>query len=857
MPGASRQHVVSRLISYLALLVFSISAHAQIHFDLPSQPLARSLITVANLGNVNLLYDPNLVDGLRAPALKAEVSADEALSRLLTGTGLRAVRADGNTVRVIVAAQADHPASARPSGTGSTYVQTPLRLAAAGAAADGASSGADSYPGEGHDNGRSSQNNELAQVIVSAEKRDERLQDVPVPVSAISAETLIETNQLRLQDYYSSVPGLNLATDNRGAPSVSIRGVATGAYVTPTVGITIDDVPFGSSVVASAYSPAPDVDPNEISRVEVLRGPQGTLYGASSIGGLIKYVTIDPSTDALKGRLQVGSDFIQSGSGAGYNASGAINIPITDTFALRANGFFHKEPGYVDNIESGRNNVNDTKAYGGRLSGLWRPSDDFSVKVSALLQRSKADGSSQVEVGTGLGDLQQRYLGGIGGYDRKIQAYSANLKAKFGDAELTSITGYGRSTVSDSFDVTSLLGGLSNALYGIGGDAWVEDNTTKKISQEIRLAMPLGSHVDWLFGLFYTHEKTNPTGGFLGVDPITFEPQEQLELQHIEQTYAEYAAFTDVTFHITDRFDVQLGGREGHNKQTYNITTTGPLTLIFLGAVSPVVAPEADSSDNSFTYLVTPRFRITPDLMAYARFASGYRPGGPNDTQDPIAPHEFAPDKTQNYEIGAKGDFLNHRLSFDTSVYYISWRDIQLSLSDPQTGIGYTGNASRARSKGAELSVEARPLMGMTVSSWVVLNDAVLTERLPPGFPGIAAVAAAGDRLPYSSRFSANLSLEQRFPLWGSADGYVGGSVSYVGERQGEFATTPQRQIYPAYARTDLRTGVRFDSWTAGLFVTNLTDRRGVLAGGLGTAYPTAFNYIQPRMAGLNISCDF
>jgi outer membrane receptor protein involved in Fe transport len=457
-----------------------------------------------------------------------------------------------------------------------------------------------------------------------------------------------------------------------------------------------------------------------------------------------------------------------------------------------------------------------------------------------------------------LGDLQQAYLGDTGGYDRRIQAYDANMTWKIGTAELTSISGYGHSNVSDSFDVSSLLGKLTNYLYGIGGDAWVEDNVTSKVSQELRLAMPLGSRVNWLLGLYYTHERTEPVGGFVFVDPVTFDQVSQAELQRIDQTYSEYALFTDFTIQVTNQFDIQLGGREGHNKQTYNITSTGPLVSVFFpDQTSPVVAPQADSRDNSFTYLVTPRFKFTPDLMAYARFASGYRPGGPNDTQDASVPRSFAPDRTQNYELGTKADLLDRRLSLDASLYYILWRDIQLSLSDPATGIGYTGNGSRARSDGIELAAEAKPLAGMTVSSWVVWNDAELTQSLPPGFPGIAAVGESGDRLPYSSRFSGTVSLEQQFPLVRSLNGFAGGSVNYVGNREGEFATSPQRQTYPGYAKVDLRAGTKYDSLTAQAFVTNLADRRGILAGGLGTAYPYAFNLIQPRTVGLNISYSF
>jgi iron complex outermembrane recepter protein len=316
--------------------------------------------------------------------------------------------------------------------------------------------------------------------------------------------------------------------------------------------------------------------------------------------------------------------------------------------------------------------------------------------------------------------------------------------------------------------------------------------------------------------------------------------------------------FTDFTLHLTDRFDIQLGGREGHNHQTYDITTTGPLTSILLGAPSPVIAPQVDSSDSSFTYLVTPRYKLSSAWMAYARLASGYRPGGPNDTQEPSVPRSFAPDRTQNYELGTKGEFLDRRLTVDTSLYYILWRNVQLSLYDPVTFIDFTGNGGRAKSQGIEFTVQAKPLTGLTASSWVVLSEAKLTQALPIDS---SALGADGSPLPYSSRFSGNFALQQDFPLTSGMAGFVGGLVSYVGNREGEFASafaaSAARQYYPAYARSDLHGGLKMDEWLLNLYVNNVADKSGVLAGGLGTFPAFAFNYIQPRTVGINLSHKF
>jgi outer membrane receptor protein involved in Fe transport len=248
---------------------------------------------------------------------------------------------------------------------------------------------------------------------------------------------------------------------------------------------------------------------------------------------------------------------------------------------------------------------------------------------------------------------------------------------------------------------------------------------------------------------------------------------------------------------------------------------------------------------------------MSPDVMLYARLASGFRPGGPNSTCGPGVPCEFGADETRNYELGIKGQVFDRALSFEASVYRIDWDDIQLGVTAP-SGIGYTDNGGKAKSQGAELSIEMRPLTGMLLSAWVAYNDAELTE-----VPLLSSlVAAAGDRLPYSSRRSGNLSLDQEFPLGARLTGTIGGSVSYIDDRKGIFQRTgagTARQTFPAYAQVDFRAGARWDTWSLNAFVNNLTDRRGVLRGGLDAVIsnPASFTYIQPRTVGLNLAKDF
>jgi outer membrane receptor protein involved in Fe transport len=558
------------------------------------------------------------------------------------------------------------------------------------------------------------------------------------------------------------------------------------------------------------------------------------------MGGLLKFVTVDPSTDGVTGHLQAGTSSVHRGDELGYSLRGAVNVPLSDTWAVRASGFTRRDPGYIDNVQTGEEDLNRADAHGARFSALWRPSADFSLKLSALVQQIEGDGSS--DVFSNLGELQQSLLRGAGAYDRKAQAYSATLAAKLGRFDLTAISGYNRNEIADSVDFsdTAIFRSTAQNLFGVGGVPLTTDIDAEKFTQEIRLSAPIGTKVDWLFGVFYTDEDSGFEQNALAVDPATGARAGNLLNLRIPTQYTEYAAFTDLTFHVTDRLDIQIGGRESRIEQVFSQTQVGPLANASANVSGLEVKPSA------FTYLLTPQFRFSPHLMMYARLASGYRAGGINSSAG--VPLQYDPDETRNYEIGAKGDFLDRTLSVDASLYSIDWKDIQVRVRHPVTQLAFTANSGEARSKGVELTVESRPRAGLRIASWVSWNDAVLTADIPPG----PVYGLEGDRLPLSSRFSGNLSLDEEFPLGARMSGFVGGSVSYLSRRLGNFRSVALRQEYPAYAIADATAGVRHDSWTLTLFINNLTDRRGVLSGGLDGSPITAFSYVQPRTIGLS-----
>jgi iron complex outermembrane receptor protein len=836
------------------------SAHASIRKDanIPAAPLGSALQDLAKTYGLQLLYHTELAKDLRSPGASGALTSDEAITKVLNGTGLTYKFLDANTITVYPTSESSSAQSTENASSGSSddastsrgggkKTSQEFRVAQVDQGKGASTTSVGSQTSNSQENSNSPSTG-LSEVIVTAQKRSERLQDVPVPVTALDADSLVSNNDFRLQDYYAQVPGLDLSTGNRGETFLAIRGITSGFYVTPTVGVVVDDVPYGASTASPAYGSLPDIDPSDLARVEVLRGPQGTLYGADSMGGLIKFVTIAPSTDGVSGRVQADGNSVYNGDGAGYGLRGSANVPLSDTVAVRASAFTRRDPGYIDNVQTGQDGVNKTDVSGGRLAALWRPSEAFSLKLSALFQDSKIQGSPDVTVG--LGDLQQSDLIGTGYRDEQRAAYNATLTAKlWGGVDLTAISGYNINTVRDSGDLTRFFASMSQQMFGVPGTAVLEDSKNKKFVQEIRLSAPIGPQLDWLFGAFYTREDgvlhqniqaESQAGAFAG----------QWLGYDAPSTYSEYAAFADLTFHVTDRFDVQIGGRESEDRLSTSSVDIGPLVG---GTVSD---PEVSSKENTFNYLLTPSFKVSSDLMIYSRLASGFRPGGPNllHSVAPELPASFKADKTQNYEIGAKGDVRDHALSFDLSVFYVAWKDMQINLTDPSNGLAYNANGSGAKSQGLELSLESRPLTGLTMTASGAWTDSVLTEAFPAA---TGVVGAAGDRLPFSSRFSGHFSVQQDCSLPGSATGFVGGAASYVGDRLSEFTGTAFRQPLPGYAKFDFRAGAKISSWTATFYVTNLADKRGVISASIGVYPVYGFDYITPRTAGLSIAKTF
>jgi iron complex outermembrane receptor protein len=705
-------------------------------------------------------------------------------------------------------------------------------------------------------------------VVVTAQKRSEREQDVPISMTALDTSNMSAQGQVKLADFFADIPGVSFVQSSMSS-SITMRGIGTqaGIGVRPTSGTTIDDVPYGSSTNTGVI---PDLDPSDLERIEVLRGPQGTLYGVSSMGGLLKYVTLDPDPCCKTAHVEMnGSDVAHGGMGYGFRASG--NLPVSSTFALRGSIFKREDAGYVKNVEDGQTNKDFVQ--GGRVAALWKLTNKVTVRASAMVQDTSLDGSSTVDTTRQLQPIEGQYLhdrvAGSDTYKGVTRFYTTKVTADLDWATLESITGFSESRMFAVQDVGyTSIGVLAPTFAHIFGFASAKpsaviDNgyNTNKFSQEFRLSSSGDTRLRWQLGAFYTREGVSSTQNFYIADKPSGQvfTSTPLLINLGSNTYKEGALFADSSYSFTDRFDVQVGGRYAENRLADNSYAAG--------ALSAVSASTDSSKDHDFTYLFTPRYKLSENAMTYLRVASGYRAGGANGISDTAVPASYKSDQLVSYELGLKGQFLDRKLGLDAAVFRINWSDIQIGQVDLTKGSSYTTNAGNAISQGLELSATYKPTADWKLTANYAFTDAKLTQDIPGYVQGSTAYGKSGDRLPYSARNGASASVTRYVGLDNGLQAYFGGDGTYAGSRYMEFtqsATLP-RIFVPSYTTFGLNAGVQGRQWSLTFYVRNLTDEKGYTNVNRRASSTTTDNsattfgatLIQPRTVGVTTSWDY
>lgn len=711
-------------------------------------------------------------------------------------------------------------------------------------------------------------------IVVTATKRSEALIDVPAAVTSLNADKLIAAGFTSFKDFAALVPGLQI-NNNLGGGVPVIRGLTQGADIGgPTTGIVVDGAPFGiSSAYSNGAQDSLDLDPIDLERVEVLRGPQGTIFGANTLGGLISYTLRKPSLDGLEGsaRAEISdTKFGEMGGSIRASVSGAL---APGRAGLRVSGYWDRQGGYIDNDLTGESNVNSSKRYGVSASLLLKPSDRLTILAAAFQQHVNIDGRDVVAYNVGLDPAprngQFRYNEYVvPSYKRRTSAGLLTVDYEFDWATFTSLTSYQRVKSFQVLNGTrgSLARTVSQTLPLFGGPAFPTPvilsldfpATNQRTTQEFRLTSPNGGRFEWMVGVFHNDEKnrllTNVNGVTPDLSPIpSLAPTLFFDLP---TDLKEYSAFANGTYSLTDKLDLTLGVRVGTIKQGFRQRFGGSaaaaynllLTSVLQALPTPADTGRVASKESFETYLATLTYEFSPFATMYARYATGFRPGGPNLVVNGL-PRSFEADETRNYEIGFKSNFPGGWGSAELIGYYLDWRNIQVTAS--AQGLSGYANGGRARNMGFEGSLILKPATGLDIATTLAYADATIREAR-------AGVAARGDRLPYTPSWSGSLSVTYTRPLAGDWEGLVNGVARFVGDRHGALAgsTSTADFLLDGYTMLDARIGVRKGDVELGLFVRNLTDRRAELSAYTRQGFPWV-TIARPRTIGMSLGYSF
>lgn len=714
-------------------------------------------------------------------------------------------------------------------------------------------------------------------IIVTASRRSERLIDVPSSITALDGDKMNEIGVRNTTDYLTLVPGV--AFRDSGTPGTGttiIRGLNTGSQqITSTTATYIDDAPFSASGFLSASSLVnPDPDVADIDRIEVLKGPQGTLYGANSLGGLVRIVSKKPDAQAPQayGRIEATTT---KGGDAGYSAQGSLNLPlVADQLALRVNGAYRRAGGFIDDVGRGKENFNWSTVKGGKASLRWTPTRNLTFDLSGMIQAIHNNGSStQLNASGTLNPLYGRYkyFGRIEiPSDIRYRLATASASYDLGPATIIATGAYSRFTTKILSDYTNSYYAFARPLFPAilpenGNAIGNFSPNMEKWTGEIRVVSKRLGSIEVLAGGFYTHETNvyNTTITALDANGVGLPgnrpngiPNANLVMTRTLSNYEELAGFVNGTFYIVENLDVGGGIRYAHNTQR---AATGAIT-----GANTFYAPRARRdfafSDNVSTYLATIRYRPTSHISMYLRVASGYRPGGPQTNPAPPtgAQTSIRPDTTWNYEGGVKANLGS--FSIDASVYHIDWKDIQLNTLFGGVTLGANGGA--AKIDGFEMALGARPGPNTTFSANVGYTDARI-DQVDPGVR-TSVGAALGDRLPLTPDWTVSLLADQNIPLGNDLKGNVGATLRFRSDLPSSFpgaVTDPSVKI-PSVATVDLRASLSFSWFDLQVRAENLLNAYGFTTAGTPKLsatqqVPTSATVIRPRTLAVSLSSRF
>lgn len=715
----------------------------------------------------------------------------------------------------------------------------------------------------------------VGEVIVTATRRSERLQDVPLSITAYTQETLEAKGIVGYEGLAQETPGVVLNRASANFNNFTARGIATngyGANLQSTVAVYIDELPISTIGNTTVL----DTNLYDIERVEFLRGPQGTLFGSGSLSGALRILTKRPDPSGFDASVLVDYGIVGNGS-LRQRYNGMVNVPLSETLAVRAVGFYRDEEGYIDNVGTGIRNANTLVSWGGRVALQWEPTDRLTVKLMASYENNKPEDSSLVSPSLGkykrISDRPDLFQG-------QQAIYNATIDYRFDGATFTSSSSLSGFDQKFFVDLAGTFGGP--IAFALDATAYMDT-----FVEEARLASDPGGKWDWVVGGFFLDRRLDvdynyrSSPAYLTRRGFTGLADEYYQRQYNHTKSQELAGFGEVTYRFNEQFWVTGGLRYGgfeaqsfveggytSNYLTAALTPTfrGPLTITQIAPVTGVKAKETGPS-----YKVSVSYKPVPQVTTYATLSTGFRTPVVNgfagrasvvNPADIIIPFGADSDDLTNYELGVKGRWFDGRLSANLAAYWIDWKNIQVQANRVSDSVQFATNIGKAVSRGLEFEIALAPADGLTLGLNGTFIDAQVTDLTPT--EAAISGAAEGVRLA-APRFQGAAYMNYAFDLSPEARANLSVVASHVGSYPGMFPYVPGRPgvISPTYGYTQAYNNVNaafavaFEQLTIGVYAENLLDSRKINYVHPEAFLASRFGVQRPRTIGLRASYDF
>ncbi|HIG66719.1 MAG TPA: TonB-dependent receptor [Porticoccaceae bacterium] len=682
--------------------------------------------------------------------------------------------------------------------------------------------------------------NSIDEIIVTAQKRDQSILDIPFAISAFGEKEIKARGASDIKDMQYSVPGLSITNNQPGQDRVQIRGASSGVGLgSPTVGRYMDEVGVSSDATQRAL----DIPLLDIQRIEVLRGPQGTLYGAGSIGGTIRFISNSPDLDEVSGSLGIGFSSIDDGSN-GNEINGVVNLPIIeDKLAIRIAASTEDIGGWIDNTAMGESDVNEAERDFVRAKVLFKPSDSFNASFMWMHYEFEQDNNNHELSESGFTLLNVDNRGATN--EREVNTPFATpvsdewdllnliLNYEIENATILSSTGYLDRKINFKSEFV-------NAFFppNAFGSIELEDRESETLTQEIRVNSNWDKPLNYTVGAFYRKTDTSQTQILSYPVFFGFPPQVTTGAAPIDSK--SWAAFGELSYEFSETFTASFGMRYFEEDQEPSI--------FLLGGPAPMdMSPEDQSFD-----AVTPRLNflwsVSESTSLYATMSKGFRSGGINGAGSSIP--SYAPEEAILYEIGGRGEFLDGRVYVDGAIYHMDFDDVQVAISE--NGYGRTTNVDSASGPGVDLAVRVN-----------ITDD--LTFNLTAGYVGreydkvdssAPANVAVGDASQYTPKHTASASLAYDFNWSSNLGGMARLDLSHADGFSVFVRTFPMQPVIETDPLTYLsfRVGAMADNWQVVLSADNLLDEEDGLFPGGAFSLDT---YARPRTVALKAEYSF